>query len=150
MKDVLDFFDDLPDFPGGRAPKNRPTKARVIVDPDDPFNGVQAKIIMVHGAKRQFYTVGNAAKVLGRTAQTLRQWERKGWIPSPTYRTANASGSGLLNPKSKGYRLYSREQVEIMLAGLQENNLLGDRTPAWQHSDNWVGFIEYIKNNWKK
>lgn len=151
MKDVLDLFKDLPDYPGKRKPKNRPLdKGEIRRDVVDPFEGIPAKRLVIRGEEREFFTVGNAAKIVGRTAQTLRKWERKGWIPSPSYRTAKASGAESVNTVSKGYRLYSREQVELLWNTLNQLDLLGERTKGWQDSAKWLSFIELVKTNWPR
>lgn len=150
MRDVLDLFGELPDYPGKKKPKNRPLTREEKSSVEDPFRGVPKKVAVIGGVQKEFYTVGSAARVLGRQAQTLRKWESKGWIPAPTYRTSKASGAELLNTGRKGYRLYSREQVEVMLTALEQNNLMGDRNSAWQDADNWLSFIHYIKANWPK
>jgi hypothetical protein len=149
MKDVLDLFGELPDFPGKTKPKNRPEgipkKAM-----DDPFVGVSKKTAVVNGKTIDLYTIGALASIVGRKSQTVRKWERKGWIPSPTYRTSKASGAELLNTDRKGYRLYSREQVETVLEALELNGLLGTRNGSWQEANNWVSFISHIQANWPK
>jgi hypothetical protein len=150
MKDVLELFGDLPDFPGKRAPKNRPVGREVVSLVDDPYANVPFKTMVVKGEKRNFYTVGNVARILNRKAQTIRKWESKGWIPPATYRTSKSSGSDLLNTQAKGYRLYSREQVEVIRRGLEINGLLGERTKTWQEAEKWYSFINYIKSNWTK
>jgi hypothetical protein len=118
MKDILDVFGELPDYPGKRAPKNRPASRNIPFTVEDPYANIPFKTLVVKGEKQTFYTVGNVARILGRKAQTLRKWESKGWIPPATYRTTKSSGSDLLNTQSRGYRLYSREQVEIIRRGL--------------------------------
>jgi intein/homing endonuclease len=150
MKDVLDLFGELPDYPGKTKPKNRVEGSSKKVSLDDPFKGVPKRIATIGGVPRELYTVGSVGKILGRSATTIRKWERKGWIPAPTYRTSKASGAKLLNTDSKGYRLYSREQVDVLLEALTENNLTGFRNPSWQDANNWVSFIHYIKANWPK
>lgn len=150
MKDVLDLFGDLPDYPGSRTPKNRVEGKPGFSLSEDPYANVPFKVMVIKGEKQTFYTIGNVATILGRQAQTLRKWERKGWIPPATYRTTKFSGSDLLNTQSKGYRLYSREQVEIIRRGLEINGLMGERTKTWQTADNWVSFINHVKSNWTK
>lgn len=150
MKDVLDLFGELPDFPGKRLPKNRPAPRGVPSVVEDPYANVPFKTMVVKGETKTFYTIGNVARILGRKAQTLRKWERKGWVPPATYRTTKSSGSDLLNTQAKGYRLYSREQVEIIRRGLEINGLMGERTKDWQYADNWHSFIKYVWDNWTK
>lgn len=149
MKDPLSYFEGLPDFPGKRPPKNRPDSPPPI-DFDDPFDGVVFKEIVIDGIKKRFYTTGSVAQVLNRSPQTVRIWERKGWIPAPTYRTKKPSGGKLRNPNSKGYRLYSHEQVEVLIQALKVSHLWGQRTPEWANTRNWYTFINYIKEHWKR
>lgn len=150
MRDVLDLFGELPNYPGKRKPKNRVATKEEKLSIDDPFKGVPKKMATINGVQQELYTVGSVAKIIGRSAVTLRKWERKGWIPSATYRTSKASGAELLNADRKGYRLYSREQVETLLTALDQNNLMGDRNSAWQDANNWLSFIHYIQANWPK
>ena len=150
MKDILDVFGELPDYPGKRAPKNRPASRNIPFTVEDPYANIPFKTLVVKGEKQTFYTVGNVARILGRKAQTLRKWESKGWIPPATYRTTKSSGSDLLNTQSRGYRLYSREQVEIIRRALEINGLLGERTKTWQKAEKWNLFINYVKSNWTK
>lgn len=151
MRDVLDLFGELPDYPGKRKPKNRPLeRGEKRESVFDPFANVPKKTMVVKGEKRDFYTVGNVGRILGRTAQTVRKWERKGWIPAPTYRTTKASGSEEVNTKSKGYRLYSREQVELLWNTLEQLGLTGTRDSGWQDASKWLSFIEHIRANWPK
>lgn len=150
MRDVLELFGELPDYPGKKKPKNRPLRADKVLAADDPFRGVPKKTATIDGVKKDLYTVGAVARILGRRAQTIRKWESKGWIPAPTYRTSKASGAELLNTDRKGYRLYSREQVEVLLTALEQNNLMGDRNSSWQDANNWLSFINYTQANWPK
>lgn len=150
MRDVLELFGELPDYPGKKKPKNRPLKKEAQTKSDDPFRGVAKKVATINGKQMELYTVGAVAQILGRRAQTVRKWEHKGWIPAPTYRTSKASGAELVNTDRKGYRLYSREQVQVLLTALEQNNLMGDRNSAWQDADNWLSFIHYIQANWPK
>lgn len=151
MKDPLQLFNDLPDYPGRRRPKNRPADGTIkSVSVHDPFEGVPYKTLVIKGQERQFYTVGSVARILDRTAQTIRKWERKGWIPAPTYRTLKASGSESVNVASKGYRLYSREQVETLWDILHQLDLLGQRSKTWQDTDKWLSFITLVQAKWPR
>ena len=148
MKDILDAFGELPNYPGKTKPKNRPDSV-----PDkhyeDPFIGVPKKVANIDGVLTDLYTIGALAQITGRKTPTVRKWERRGWIPSPTYRTSNPSG-GVVNSKKIGYRLYSREQVEVILQALEINGLLGIRNKSWQITSKWVSFITHIQANWPK
>lgn len=151
MKDVLDLFGDLPDYPGKRAPKNRPdVKTGAVHRADNPLEGVQKRVLTIKGEKRDFYTVGGLAQVVGRTALTIRSWERKGWIPAPTYRSAKPSGHQDVNTSKKGYRLYSKEQVLVIYESLETQGLIGTRNGSWQEPQRWLSFIEHVQANWPK
>ena len=150
MRDILDVFGDLPDYPGSRPPKNRETGKKGPKSADDPFVGVPFKKVIIKGEERHLYTIGNVAIILKRKAQTLRKWEHNGWIPAPSYRSLKASGNKVVNAKQKGYRLYSREQVDLLVNALVRFNLDGNRNKDWQNTDSWIGFIEYVKANWPK
>ncbi len=152
MKDVLDYFNDMPDYPGKSKPKNREA-SRVKAARDlsfDIFDGITPKMIEIDGELRDFYTIGSLAKIAGRSHKTVRSWEDKGWLPKPTYRSSKASGHSAVNTKNRGYRLYSREQVQVVYRALEVNGLLGTRTMAWRDTDRWVNFIDYVKANWPR
>lgn len=151
MRDVLDLFGDLPDYPGKKVPKNRPAfkQQKFSVD-GDPLAGVPKRVLTIKGEAKDFYTIGALAQVVGRTPLAVRKWERKGWIPSPTYRSAKPSGHQSVNTANKGYRLYSKEQVELIYQALEMNGLTGTRNGSWQEPHRWLSFIEHIKANWPK
>jgi hypothetical protein len=152
MKDVLDYFSDLPDYPGKSKPRNR-GRSSVKAARDlsfDIFDGVPCKLIEIDGELRDFYTIGSFARIVGRSHKTVRSWEDKGWLPKATYRSSKASGHPTVNKKNRGYRLYSREQVQVVYKALEVNGLLGGRTNAWRESHRWVNFIDYVKANWPR
>lgn len=49
----------------------------------------------------ELYTIGHTAKILKKSVETLRAWERQKVIPRPMY-------------KSKSVRLYHPKEVEVM------------------------------------
>ncbi len=141
VRDALDVFKNLPDFPGNRAPKNRPVVTRDSVL-DDRFNGAKSKMMKVNGVDRQFFTVGELAKALNRRPVTIRMWESKGWIPKAKYRTPAPKAEQIPGKALKGRRLYSLEQVEFLLTALSRFEI-DDPAKA-----NWDGFRQHIKNQW--
>ena len=149
MKDILDVFGELPNYPGKTKPKNRPDSVPEK-HYEDPFIGVPKKVATIKGVTTDLYTIGALAQIVGRKTPTVRKWERRGWIPAPTYRTSKASGAEVVNAEQKGYRLYSREQVEVILQALVINGLLGIRNKSWQITSKWVSFITHIQANWPK
>lgn len=57
--------------------------------------------VYVDGVELELYTIGYTAKLLKRSVETLRAWERQKIIPRPMY-------------KNKNVRLYHPEEVEAM------------------------------------
>lgn len=144
MKDVLDLFGDLPDFPGKRTPKNRPEPKQTNSILDDRFNGAKGKEYIINNQRYIMYTVGEVAKALKRSPVTIRMWEHNGWIPKPSFRTPPPAGSQIPNKATKGRRLYTAEQLDILVTAVE---LFG----VEEHfSADWDGFKEYIKANWKR
>ncbi len=139
-RDPLELLGDLPDWPGSTPPKNRGTsKPKSALD---RFNGAKPKIYRIAGVDKELFTVGQLAKALGRKAITIRMWESQGWIPKATYRTPPPAGEQIPGKPSKGRRLYSIEQLELLLQAA-EHFKIDDPT-----NNDWVGFRQHIKNNW--
>lgn len=141
VRDALDVFKNLPDFPGKTAPKNRPVTTRDSLL-EDRFNGAKSKMMKVNGIERQFFTVGELAKALNRRPVTIRMWESKGWIPKAKYRTPAPKSEQIPGKAVKGRRLYSLEQVEFLLTALSRFEI---DNPA---KANWEGFRQHIKDQW--
>jgi len=136
------IFGDLPNYPGKRPPKNR---GGVKKDVDaDPFVFLRATYYMVRGEKTAFYTVGELAKALERQPVTIRMWELRGIIPTPSFRTAPPAGEQIPGKPLKGRRLYSKQQVELLIYAVKHYGL---NNPRGTDAD-WVGFEKYIKKNW--
>lgn len=57
--------------------------------------------VIVDGKEIELYTIGFTAKMLKKSVETLRAWERQKIIPPPMY-------------KSKKVRLYHPREVEVM------------------------------------
>lgn len=141
MRDPLDMFNSLPDFPGKTLPKNRKVQTRDSLL-EDRFNGAKSKIMRVNGVDRQFFTVGELAKALNRKPVTIRMWETKGWLPKAKYRTPAPKAEQIPGKALKGRRLYSLEQVEFLITALSRYEI-DDPAKA-----NWIGFRQHIKNQW--
>ena len=54
----------------------------------------------VNGTSVRVFLMGDVVEVVGRTAQTIRAWEKKGWIPSDSF--------------DEGKRLYTENQVGLI------------------------------------
>lgn len=57
--------------------------------------------VFVDGQELELYTIGHTAKILKKSVETLRAWERQKIIPTPMY-------------KNKMVRLYHPREVEAM------------------------------------
>jgi hypothetical protein len=144
MKDVLDVFGDLPDFPGKKQPKNRPEaqlQSSILID---RYNGAKGKDYVINGVTQTFYSIGEVSKALGKKPVTLRMWERKGWIPKTSFRTPTPKSEQIPGKVLKGRRLYSQEQLDTLIDGVERFGILE------YYSGDWDGFIKYIKDNWKR
>lgn len=145
MRDPLDLFGDLPDFPGKRAPKNRPESVKISsADLQDRYNGAKGKEYIINGEKQTFYTIGEVCKALGKRPVTLRMWESKGWIPKPSFRTPPPVGIQIPDKAQKGRRLYSQAQLDTLIDAVEQ---CGVNNPY--HAD-WEAFKKYIKEHWTR
>lgn len=140
MKDPLDMFKDLPDYPGGRIPKNRERKVKAVAE--DRYNGAKPKKYMINGQQMLMFTVGDLAKAIGKRPSTLRVWEHRGWLPKAKYRTPKPVRQQIPEKTSKGRRLYSLDQVEFLMEAMHRFNIY-----EINHGD-WDGFRKHIKENW--
>lgn len=139
-RDPLELMGDLPDWPGNTPPKNRPDSPKKAVV--DIYNGARSKIYRISGVDRELFTVGQLAKALGRKAVTIRMWEHYGWLPKATYRTPPPAGEQIPGKPTKGRRLYSVDQLQLLLTAV---NLFKIDDPV--HND-WDGFRTHIKKHW--
>lgn len=57
--------------------------------------------VLVNNQEVELYTIGHTAKILRKSVETIRAWERQKVIPPPMY-------------KNKNVRLYHPEEVEAM------------------------------------
>lgn len=61
--------------------------------------------LVLRGQPVEFFTIGQVARAIGRTATTLRAWEDKGVLPESGYKTQARDPRGVR-------RLYTRAQAE--------------------------------------
>lgn len=139
-----DLFGDLPDFPGRKPPKNRSASKKE--KDDDPFRFLRSTTYVVRGESIAFYTVGELAKALGRKPGTIRAWESRGYIPTPTFRTPPPDMAQIPGKTPKGRRLYSKKQVELLIYSVKH---FGLDNPRGEGAD-WVGFKKHIQEQWSK
>ena len=140
VDDLLSLFGDLPEWPGGKPPKNRGPKREVG---SEEYNGAKPKAYRINGKDIQMFTVGKLALAVNRKAVTIRSWEKQGIIPRATYRTPPPSGQQLPGKPPKGRRLYSQDQVDLILDAINTYHI-GTKIP------NWVGFSHHIQTHWNE
>ena len=138
---ILDLFGDMPDFPGKTPPKNRKSsKSRPLAE--EELNGAIGKIFRIKGEDVELFTVGELAKAINRRPVTVREWERRGWIPKSNYRTPAPRREQIPGKPTKGRRLYTRDQVEFLAQAVASFSLEQTSHPDWHR------FREHIKANW--
>lgn len=71
----------------------------------------KGKKFKINGVYIELFPISELANALGRTTQTVRKWEANGVIPKAIFRD-----------KSKK-RLYSREQIELIVKVAEEENI---------------------------
>lgn len=123
---ILDHLNDLARESGESAVEFYPGTHRPIVrhpnraepkKPDPSRWDSHSVMLRVGGEPREFFTIGNLAQALDRKPNTIRMWERKGWIPKATYRKPGQTENGVR-------RLYTRAQIEGLLRIATEEGLM--------------------------
>jgi hypothetical protein len=122
--------EDGPDFPGGVEPRNR-----------EHYKSRRAPLDLEHvsfrlaelpdGTQVRLYPIGSLAKVLGRQTATIRSWEKKGWLPSPKYRSQAPIAPRLPGKAVKGDRLYTEAQMRFLIDAVNRFNLDSRMTSDW-------------------
>lgn len=111
--------DPYPDDTGSEFYPGSKRKRRAVVGKVDPWAELPHMDLTVRGEPRRFYGVGVLAQMLGRKPPAVRKWERLGYIPESRYRSPGRGQHGQR-------RLYTREQIEGLVALAKEEGLIGD------------------------
>ena len=121
---MLEDFADLGEYPypGSRerrqtVPLSRPLEAEPL---DEDVLG-KGTIMILHGEQVEFFTIGQVARAIGRSAVTLRGWEAKGVIPQSGYWKPSD------DPRGRR-RLYTRAQAEGLVVLAIECDVLDARS----------------------
>ena len=112
-KDALDGFRDMAIAAPTQDNDNYPgstKKRRAVAPPEDPapssaWEGVPFSQFVYKGKDTRFYTVDVLADMLGRKSQTMRKWERLGYLPRTKYRKPGRGEHGKR-------RLYTRPVID--------------------------------------
>lgn len=97
------------------SPRRRPAPAREAWDSPPPWAARGREITLSGGRTVEAHPVGSLAAALGKSAHTIRRWEREGVIPK-AFLLRNIRGG-------PSRRLYTREQVVGMLCIAQEEGV---------------------------
>lgn len=117
---ALKAFDDL-DYPGKRKPVNRDR----VAPPEEPLVWDAKPIYyFVHGERREFFQISALARALGCSVQSIRAWEATGLMPITPFRSPRAKGMMAGGRSNKGRRLWTREQVEIILREAKHHGVI--------------------------
>lgn len=120
---IMARFADI-GVPGRRKPMNRdnqPPKREASEWDTKPI------YYMVKGVKQEFFTIRHVAMAFGRSVQSIRAWEDAGVLPKSPYRSPKPRKETVPGVPVKGRRLWTRAQVEGMLAIAREMGLILDR-----------------------
>jgi len=120
-----DLHERVRDFPGKREPVNRATPKP---QPIEVTWDASPRSYKVQGVDTEFFTVGHLALAVNRTSRTVRYWERHGILPPATFRAPKPQKGSQVKPV--GDRLYSRAQIEAVVAVATEEGVLGGKAPT--------------------
>jgi len=109
----LKLFENL-DYPGRRKPVGRSKKATADVDTpvwsDHPITKYE-----VGGKPCPLYEIGDLAKAIGYSVQSIRAWETAGVFPAAPYRSPRTKGPVAAGTSNMGRRLWTRGHIEAIL-----------------------------------
>lgn len=94
---------------------------------------------IIKGNPVEFFTIGALALALNKSVVTIRQWISKGYIPQAVYRLPDRGNI-------KGRRLYTREQIQVVLALAEEQGILSGRRIDWSKN---LDFAKKVHAGWK-
>lgn len=108
---ALKLFASL-DYPGRRKPVGR-TKAKA--DVDTPVWSEHPTEYAINGVVQKFYEIGDLAKAIGYSVQSIRAWETAGIFPLAPYRSPRTKAPVAAGTSTKGRRLWTRGHIEAIL-----------------------------------
>lgn len=135
--DPIDLiFDDLY-YPGSKKLR-RP-------EPEEKANESSwdsTPIVKVHrGERTEFFFPNALARALGKSVESIRLWERRGYIPKAPFRLPGyTDAKGVRHP---GKRVYTRELIQIAIEEFGSRDLLGAARVEWRkHDDLTIALFE--------
>lgn len=131
MSDPLKAFEEL-NYPGRRKPVNRQPPKSASSDTPVWDSRPATYIVPVPGGgseKREFFYIGALAKALGYSVQSIRAWEAQGLLPNSPYRSPRTARPVAGGRSNKGKRIWTRKQIEGILALAQKHRVILNREP---------------------
>jgi len=147
----IDDFDkalaDMPgyQFPGGIKPRRKSRTQEPKVEPADDSWDSTPRIMKRKGVDTEFFRVGALAQSLGLTSAAIRKWESQGRMPLSRYRSPAPKTHGVEGKKPMGHRLYTRDQIEIVILAATEAGVLDPDVTR----PNWSKFTKIVVDGWK-
>ena len=136
-----DVFSIKPVVPEKNFPGSRPLRDIEAIDHkpsevegNEDWDASPMTLIGPSGVAMEFFRIGALADALGRTTVTIRSWEAKGWLPLSKYRLPNPRGGGVPGKTARGQRLYTRQQVLVVIAAAKQCGVMTDmgRNADWK------------------
>jgi len=130
--------------PGKRPLANLPT---TVSNPSSvPAWDEKPLTYMMSGESRDFFTIGHLAKALGYSVQSIRAWENKGLLPKSPFRSPKPVRE-MLPGRTKGKRLWTREQIEgILRIASEEGVILNKKAPNTRFAKRVSDFFMTLVN----
>jgi hypothetical protein len=123
--DSLRLFEDL-DYPGRRKPINRGKKKAAE---DTQVWSAKPKEYAINGVPGLFYDIGDLAKALGYSVQSIRAWEAAGLFPQAPFRGPRTKAPVAAGTTTIGRRLWTREHVEAILRAAKKHKVILNKRP---------------------
>jgi hypothetical protein len=102
-------------YPGSKKKRKAVTGAET----KGGWDSIPKLTLEVRGKDVEFYTLGVLAEMLDRLPQTVRKWERQGYLPVSKYRTPGRTKNGQK-------RIYTRLMIEGIVKIAREEGVLGN------------------------
>ncbi|MET9119976.1 MerR family transcriptional regulator [Streptomyces sp. NPDC004528] len=126
-----------------RGAEIRPVPPEAFDDLDDARWDAKPQVKKLGDRYVEFFGIGDLAKALRRDAVTIRKWESKGVIPKATFLISGKTSNG-------NRRLYTREQIEVMVRiaedeGLFDGDPRGIRITDTRFTERVIGAFKELK-----
>lgn len=140
------IFAGLPDYPGKKAPVNRDNG--IAPEPEWTERPTQYP---VNGEMRDFYTIQHLSRALNKSPVTIRQWEKRGLLPSSTLRSPRPKRASIAGTQPRGRRLWTREQIEgILRIAKEEMCILNDVAPTLKFTKRSTQLFNKLNTQFKR